>query len=271
MTTPTSVSGETIQKAADVLLPSFDIAGKLAVVTGATLGIGQAIAVGYALAGARVVLVGRNAERLKETCSELEARGGEASFETVDVRDVEAIASLAARVSDAHGPVDILVNSAGALLRKPALDVTEDDWDLTLDTGLKGMFFATQAFGRVMVERGEGAIINISSTDATTAKPGKTVYCATKAAVSHMTATFAAEWGPKGVRVNGLAPTATRTETRPRFADPEARAEVSGRIPLGRIGVPTDLVGAAIFLASPAAAYVTGHVLYVDGGFQTIN
>lgn len=271
MTTETSAAQENLQEPDDIALPSFDLTGKVAVVVGATIGIGRAIAVGYALAGARTVLVGRDAERLEQVRASVAARGGSATVETVDLRDVAALGALAQRVADTVGPTDVLVNSAGVPLRKPAVEVAEDDWDLVVDTGLKGTFFCAQAFGRGMVARGEGAIINVTSTDATTARPTKAVYCATKAGVSHLTATLAAEWGAHGVRVNALAPTATRTETRPRFADPATRAEVSERIPLGRIGVPADLVGAAIFLASPAAQYVTGHVLYVDGGYHTIN
>ncbi len=164
----------------------------------------------------------------------------------------------------------MLVNCAGLAFTKPALDVTEQDWDQVLDVHAKGTFFCSQMFGRLMIDRGYGKIINLSSTWSTSTDSGKSVYGLAKAGVSYLTAALSTEWAPHGVRVNAIAPTATLTENTARnFQENEARAQrLLSRITLGRFAQPSDIVGAAIFLASPASDFITGHTLFVDGGWH---
>jgi 2-deoxy-D-gluconate 3-dehydrogenase len=218
-----------------------------------------------------VILAGRDLDRLAAAKAQIDV-GPNAGVDVrqVDVRSVDSIDSLAAEVQSHFGPLGILVNSAGGTLHKPALEVTSDEWDDLIDTHLRGTFFACQAFGRIMVEAGYGKIINLSSTWASTVTAGRSVYATAKAGVSHMTSALATEWAHFGVRVNAIAPTATTTpRVLDRMADDEKRIEeVTRKIPLGRLANPGDIVGAALFLASVASDFVTGHTLYVDGGWR---
>jgi len=256
-------------------LPSFRLDGRLAVITGASDGIGRAFALAYARSGAEVVLVSRTREKLQEVKSTVETAGGRAHIIGADVSKLEDIRSIEREVSrliqsEAKDRSLVLVNCAGFGFTKPALETTEEDWDRLLDVHAKGTFFCCQRLGRLMIERGYGKIINLSSTWSTSTDMGKSVYGAAKAGVSYLTAALSTEWAPLGVRVNAIAPTSTLTENTSRsFRENEARAQsLLSRIKLGRFAQPADLVGAAIFLASPASDFVTGHTLHVDGGWQ---
>src|SRR6202521_5523813 len=254
-------------------LPSFSLDGRLAVVTGASQGIGRAFALAYSRAGAEVVLVGRGREKLLEAQREVETAGGRAHVICADISKVEDIRHLEQSVLKLIEGRDlglVLVNSAGFGFTKPALEVTEEDWDRVLDVHAKGTFFCCQIFGRQMIDRGYGKIINLSSTWSASTDDGKSVYGIAKAGVSYLTAALSTEWAPLGVRVNAIAPTSTLTESTSRlFRENEARAQrLRSRIKLGRFAVPSDLVGAALFLASPASDFISGHTLFVDGGWH---
>jgi NAD(P)-dependent dehydrogenase (short-subunit alcohol dehydrogenase family) len=254
-------------------LPSFRLDGRLAIVTGASQGIGRAFALAYSRAGAEVVLVSRGREKLLEAQSAVESAGGRAHVICADVGKLEDIHRLEQGVLKLVEGRDcglVLVNSAGFGFTKSALEVTEEDWDRVLDTHAKGTFFCCQAFGRRMIERGYGKIINLSSTWSSSTDMGKSVYGAAKAGISYLTAALSTEWAPLGVRVNAIAPTSTLTDsTSLTFQENPARAErLRSRIKLGRFAEPSDLVGAALFLASPASDFISGHTLFVDGGWH---
>jgi NAD(P)-dependent dehydrogenase (short-subunit alcohol dehydrogenase family) len=254
-------------------LPSFRLDGRLAVITGASDGIGRAFALAYSRSGAEVVLVSRTREKLLEVKRSIEAVEGRAHVITADVAKMDDIRSIEREVSallKGRNLALVLVNCAGFGFTKPALDVTEENWDQILDVHAKGTFFCCQNMGRLMIERGYGKIINLSSTWSVSTDMDKSVYGIAKAGVSHLTAALSTEWAPLGVRVNAIAPTSTLTESTSRsFRENEARAQrLLSRIKLGRFAEPSDLVGAALFLASPASDFVTGHTLFVDGGWH---
>jgi NAD(P)-dependent dehydrogenase (short-subunit alcohol dehydrogenase family) len=254
-------------------LPSFRLDGRLAVITGASDGIGRTFALAYARSGAEVVLVSRTREKLLEVQRSVEAAGGRAHILRADVSkiaDIRSIDEEVSRLVKGRALSLVLVNCAGFGFTKAALDTTEEDWDRILDVHAKGTFFCSQFLGRKMIERGYGKIINLSSTWAVSTDAGKSVYGAAKAGVSYLTAALSTEWAPLGVRVNAIAPTSTLTESTSRsFCENEERAQrLLSRIKLGRFAAPSDLVGAAIFLASPASDFVTGHTLFVDGGWH---
>jgi len=254
-------------------LPSFRLDGRLAVITGASEGIGRAFALAYCRAGAEVVLVSRGRKKLLEVQHSVETAGGTAHVICADLSKIDDIRSIERGVSKLVQGRDlamVLVNCAGLAFTKPALDVTEKDWDQILDVHAKGTFFCSQFFGRLMINRGYGKIINLSSTWSASTDLGKSVYGLAKAGVSYLTAALSTEWAPFGVRVNAIAPTATLTESTSRsFRENEARAQrLLSRIKLGRFAEPSDLVGAGLFLASPASDFITGHTLFVDGGWH---
>jgi NAD(P)-dependent dehydrogenase (short-subunit alcohol dehydrogenase family) len=253
-------------------LPSFRLDGRLAVVTGSSDGIGRAIAEAYAASGAEVVLVSRRREQLEKVQCAIESKGGKAHVAPADISNVDEIHALENGVEKllaGRSMETILVNCAGFAFNRLALDTTEEDWDKLLDVHAKGTFFCSQAFARKMIARGYGKIINLSSTWSVSTDTGKSVYGTAKAAVSYLTAALSTEWAPLGVRVNAIAPTTTATETTLRnLQTQEGRAEkLLSRIQLGRFAQPSDLIGAAIFLASPASDFITGQTLFVDGGW----
>jgi NAD(P)-dependent dehydrogenase (short-subunit alcohol dehydrogenase family) len=246
--------------------PSFDLSGSVALVTGAGRGLGRAIALTYARAGADIVAAARSEGELAALCEEVRGLGRRALAVPLDVRSLDSIRAMAARAEAEMGPVDILVNNAGITVRQAALDVTEDAWDAIVDTNLKGLFFCCQAVGRGMVERRRGKIVNMASVNAVTGWPRRLVYSATKAAVVHLTHVLAVEWAPYGICVNALGPTLIETDqVKEALKDPAFRAEWMAAMPMGRIGTPRDILGAALFLASPASDFVSGQHLLVDG------
>lgn len=250
--------------------PSFRLDGKTALVTGAGRGLGRAISLALADAGADVALglrVGTDAEDL---AAEIEGMGRRAMRVQMDLLELSQVRPAVDAVRDDFGSLDILVNNAGlGPEEKAAEDWTEADFDGTFDLNVKGLFFTSQAAARVMIEQGSGRIVNLSSQAGFIALPGEAVYCASKAAVSHLTKCHAVEWGQYGINVNAIAPTFIRTPgTEPALADPAFKADVLERIAgLHRIGEPVDVAGAVVYLASPASALVTGTTLMVDGGW----
>ena len=249
--------------------PSFDLAGQMALVTGASRGIGRAISLALANAGADVALGLHDPASGTDLVREIEAMGRRAMAVPMDVRRRDQIDAAIGAVVAAFGRLDIVVNNAGLGPSAPAEDVTEENFDLTVDVNVKGVFFVSQAAGRVMIRQGYGRIVSLSSQAGFVALPGESVYCMTKAAVAHLTKCLAVEWGHHGITVNAVAPTFIRTPgTEADLADPAFEAEVIERVAaLHRIGEPMDVAGAVVFLASPAASLITGTTLLIDGGW----
>jgi NAD(P)-dependent dehydrogenase (short-subunit alcohol dehydrogenase family) len=247
----------------------FDLTGRTALVTGAARGLGRAIAVALADAGADVALGVRRPHTADDLVEQIHQRGRRVVEVALDVSDLAQVEAGVAQAVDALGSLDILVNNAGIAPGNNAEDVTEADFDATLAVNLKGTFFTSQFAARHMLEQGFGRIINVSSQAGLVALPGESVYCMTKAALIHLTKCQAVEWGPRGITVNAVAPTFIETPgTEPALSDPAFRADVEERIAaLHRIGQPTDVANAVVFLASPAAALITGHTLVIDGGW----
>ena len=257
--------------AKDDPLATFRLDDRLIVVTGASEGIGRAFAECFARAGAFVVLASRRREKLEEVKRSIVGRGGRAEVVPTDVArlaDIRALAATVRQLAQGDERRIVLVNIAGFGFTKPALEVAEQDWNAQFDIHVKGAFFCSQQIAPLMIERGYGKIINMSSTWSVMTDAGKSVYCAAKAAVSHLTAALSTEWAPLGIRVNALAPATTMTEfVKGTLSANPARAErLLSRIKLGRFEQPSDILGAAVFLASSASDFVTGQTLFVDGG-----
>ncbi|HVZ71008.1 MAG TPA: glucose 1-dehydrogenase [Polyangia bacterium] len=245
-----------------------DLAGRVAVVVGGTSGIGRALAIGLAEAGADVVASGRRAALVDEVAREIEARGRRTLRATCDVGSRASLEALRDQTLAAFGKVDVLVNCAGKTKRTPTLDVSEAEWSDILDTNLTGTLRACQAFAPPMLAAGYGRIVNIGSLSSFVALYEVAAYAASKAAVASLTKSLAIEWGPRGVAVNAIAPGVFRTDLTAKLLDGTERGrEYLTRTPLGRFGRVEELVGAAVFLASESASFVNGEILTVDGGF----
>jgi len=248
----------------------FDLSGRVAVITGASRGLGQYLGRALANAGADLVITSRNAPDLKEFQNEIETLGRRVLALELDVRDESSIREMAPRAIEHFGTVDILVNNAGCNVRKPAVDVTWSDWNLVLDTNLRGSFFVAQTFAPHMIERGYGRIINIGSVTSVFGYAGIGPYCASRGGIKQLTMSLADEWGVNGITVNCLAPGWFKTAQNAALYENDAWVEyLKDRIPLKRPGEPNDLNGAIVFLASEASAYITGQTLLVDGGIST--
>jgi gluconate 5-dehydrogenase len=246
----------------------FRLDGKVAVLPGGAGGIGQVLARGLAEFGADIVVAGRSAERAQATVDTLLSTGRRAVAMTVDVTNQDSVEQLARQVVDHFGHIDVLVNLAGGNVEAPAQDFPLDQWRKVVELNLTGTFLTCQSVGRVMIGQRSGSIINISSVRGQLAiRRGYAAYTPAKAAVNNLTRQLATEWAPHNVRVNAIAPTFIDTpQVAHILGDPVARKTLTDRIPLGRVGVPGDVVGATIFLASAASSFVTGHILLVDGG-----
>jgi NAD(P)-dependent dehydrogenase (short-subunit alcohol dehydrogenase family) len=249
--------------------PQFDLIGQVALVTGAARGLGRAISLALAHAGADVALGLLDIQRGRDLAREIESLGRRALPLQMDVTSLEQIGRAVETAAAHFGKLDILVNNVGLGPSNLAENVTEQDFDLTLAVNLKGTFFVSQAAGRIMMRQKHGRIINLSSQAGFVALPEESVYCLTKAAISHLTKCLAVEWGKYNITVNAVAPTFISTPgTEEALADPAFRADVIERIAgLHRIGEPMEVAGAVVFLASPAASLISGDTLLIDGGW----
>jgi NAD(P)-dependent dehydrogenase (short-subunit alcohol dehydrogenase family) len=251
-----------------MILEELSLKGKTALVSGASSGLGKGIALALAEAGADVVAAARNAERLEEVAKEIRGLGRQAWAVQLDVSRSSAFSAQVATIIEQCGQIDILVNAAGMNIRKPILEVTEADWDYLMSVQLKGVFFLSQAVAPYMIKQGRGKIINIASLSSVIGLANISIYCAAKGGIAQLTKAMAVEWAKHGINVNAIGPGYYETPmTRPVFEDPERVNWMLSRIPFGRTGVPKDLAGAAVYLASDASNYVTGQILYVDGGW----
>jgi NAD(P)-dependent dehydrogenase (short-subunit alcohol dehydrogenase family) len=249
--------------------PSFDLKGRVALVTGPARGLGNSIAQALAHAGADIALGLRDIRTGGEVAGAIEKMGRRVLPLQMDVLHLDQISAAVEETVSKFGRLDILVNNAGLGPENPAEAVREEDFDLTLAVNLKGTFFASQAAGKVMIKQNYGRIINLGSQAGHVALPGESIYCMTKAAISHLTKCLAVEWGKYNITVNAVAPTFIATPgTEPALADPKFRADVEERIAgLHRIGTPMEVAGAIVFLASPAASLITGDTILIDGGW----
>ena len=246
----------------------ISLEGKVAVIIGGTSGIGRALSLGLADAGADVVASARRQANVDEVAAEIEARGRRTLRTACDLRERASVEALLAATLDSFGQVDILINCAGKIKRTPTLTMPEDEWQDILDTNLTGTLRACQVFGKPMLERGYGRIINIASLNTFVALNEVAAYAASKAAVASLTRSLAVEWSRHGVLVNAIAPGVFRTDLNAQLLDSTPRGkELLMRTPMGRFGKTEEVVGAAVYLASDAASFVTGQVLVVDGGF----
>lgn len=246
----------------------LDLSGRVAVVIGGTSGIGRALAHGLADAGANVVPSSRRPEQVDATASEIEALGRATVRCTSDVADRDSLQQLLDKTVADLGKVDILINCAGTTKRTPTLDLSDEEWNMIMETNLTGTLRGCQVFGRHMIENGYGRIINIASLSTFVSLYEVAAYAASKSAVASLTKSLAIEWAKKGVNVNAIAPGVFRTALNTKLLDETPRGqEFLTRTPMGRFGIVDELAGAAVFLASEAASFVTGEVLVVDGGF----
>jgi len=251
-------------------LKEFDLTGRVALVTGCSRGLGQVFATALAEAGADLAITARSASSLTEFQTQIEAMGRKCAAFACDVRDKQSIDEMVAGALDEFGRIDILVNNAGCNVRKPALDVTWDDWNLVLDTNLRGTFFVSQSVAKSMIPNGYGRIVNIGSLTSVSGSAGLGPYGASRGGVRQLTMSLADDWGKHGITVNCLAPGWFKTaQNAVMYEDQEWLDYLCDRIPLKRPGRGDDLRGAVVFLASDASAYITGQTLLIDGGMST--
>jgi gluconate 5-dehydrogenase len=249
----------------------FDLTGRVAVVVGGAGGIGHAQALGLADAGADVVVASRKMGHLEEVAKEIKAKGRKSLAVTVEVTDDKSVAAMVDRILEVFPHIDILVNAAGLAIRKPAETFPIDEWQQVMDINTRGTFLTCQAVGRVMIKQHSGKIINVSSVRGRYGLPADyAAYCPSKGAVDTLTRTLACEWAKHNVLVNAVAPTIVETElTRSALANPDYAKMMKSRIPLGKWAMPEDIVGATVFFASKASDFITGQILYIDGGVTT--
>jgi NAD(P)-dependent dehydrogenase (short-subunit alcohol dehydrogenase family) len=253
-----------------LVVPSFSLKGKVAIITGGKRGIGKAIALGFAEAGADVASCSRTIEdgQLQALAEEIQRLGRRSLAIQADVTQKTDVDNMVQQVVSEFGKIDILVNNAGIMIRKPLLELSEEEWDATLDINLKGYFLCSQAVARVMKEHGGGRIINVASVAGFEAILNSGIYCISKAGVIMATKVMARELAQYNIRVNAIAPGETRTRLSLASVDPEWGKEVADKTPLGRIAEPDEMVGAMIYLASDASSFVTGETIVVDGGLS---
>ena len=249
----------------------FDLTGKVAMVTGGVGGIGTALTQGLAKCGADVVVADLKLDHFEELAGKIGALGRKSLAVSVDVTQEQSVADMVRRTLEVFPTIDILVNAHGIAIRKPADTFPIDEWQKVMDVNTRGTFLTCQAVGRVMIKQGSGKIINLSSVRGRYGlKADYAAYCPSKGAVDTLTRTLACEWAKYNILVNAVAPTIVETElTRPALANPDFANMMKNRIPLGRWAVPEDIVGPVVFLAAPASNFVTGQVLYIDGGVTT--
>jgi len=248
----------------------FGLAGQVALVTGSSAGIGRALAEGLAGAGATVVVNGRSREAVEAAAVAITAAGGKTHVSVFDVTDRAAVVTEVQRIEENVGPIAILINNAGMQRRGPLEDYPEETWDLLMRTNLDSVFFVGQAVAKKMIPRRRGKIINICSVQSELGRPNIAPYAASKGAVKMLTKGMAIDWGKHGIQVNGLGPGYFKTELNKALVDdPAFSSWLAGRTPSGRWGNVEELVGAAVFLASPSSSFVNGHILYVDGGITS--
>ncbi|MCL7451684.1 MAG: glucose 1-dehydrogenase [Anaerolineae bacterium] len=248
--------------------PDFQLTDKIAIVTGASKGLGYGVALAMADAGAHVVVTSRDIERAQPVATEIQEMGRESLPLALEVCSLDSIEAMVGAALDRFGRIDILVNNAGINIPEPALEVSEEHWDRLMDINLKGLFFCSQKVGTVMVRQGQGKIINVGSQMGFVGGKLRAAYCASKGGVVQLTKVLAIEWAKHGVNVNGVAPTFLRTPfTAHMFEDATFYDEVVANIPLGRVGEVEDVLGAVVFLASPASDLITGTTMLVDGGW----
>jgi 2-deoxy-D-gluconate 3-dehydrogenase len=240
-------------------------------VTGGSKGIGKDIAIAFAKLGADVIITGRDEGSLSSATAELKTINPHCSYLAADVQDVQSVYNAVDKAVSTLGGLDILVNNAGINIPKPALEVTEEDWDQVLDTNLKGTFFCAQRAGKYMTAKGRGRVINIVSQMAFVGYIKRSAYCSSKGGAVQLTKALAVEWAPHNVKVNAVAPTFIETDlTNNMFQDQDFYRDVMSRIPLGKLAQPSDVTGAVLFLASDMASFITGETIKVDGGWTAI-
>jgi len=247
----------------------FDLTNKVAIITGASQGIGKGMAETFSKAGAHVACVSRNKDNLKSVADSLIENGGAASFYTCDVSSLDAFQNTIKEIVEAHGSVDILVNNAGVCKDKLIMRMSEDDWNKVININLNGAFNGIKAVSQIMIKQRAGRIINISSIVGLIGNPGQANYAASKAGLIGLSKSAAKELAPRGITVNAIAPGYIATDMTDQITD-QAKENLITKIPLGRIGSPSDIAASALFLASDEAGYITGQTLTVDGGMVMI-